>query len=467
MKKGFFGFLLAAALMLALIACGGNNTSSTNLNQNSRSSTNTFLTGEDAPLPAVLGFNVTLNSITLTGTDGSTASLLSTPETVDFARLVGLRDILAFNSVPAGTYNSVTFQLANPVITYLNISTTPPSTSTLNGTWASTVSTSNGVATVTVALRNPVTLDASGLVGFHMHFDLRKSLQVDAAGQVTGVIDPKITANGCHPDDDDAQITDLRGSIASVDAANNKFVLQRFNGKQITVSVNSSTTYNNGNSLSTLTAGQVAEVSGTIQADGTILASQVAVVAVQHAYLEGTIVYVDPNGKNITVLVAEEHPAIPGISQQSLATLDISNVQNYDIGSIDNWLTSFVFNGSSLVVGQRVAIGGSLDITTNPATFTPARIVLQRQGVDGMLVASNIDLAAGTFQLQNNGLVGYVLGAPLTVKTSQRTRFFGVNGISGLQQLPNTTRISVRGLILKDQTSGQTVMYAQWVSVQQ
>jgi hypothetical protein len=467
MRRSLWISLLSVVLILALIGCGGAGQSNlTTTPTTTTSSANTFITGEDAPLPAVLGFNLTLNSITLTGANGATATLLSQTETVDFARLIGLRSLLAFNSVPMGTYNSITFKFSSPVITYLNLGTTPPSTATLNGTWASGVTVdSNGVATVTVALKSPFTLDNSGLVGLHMHFDLRNSLATDSAGQVTGVVNPQVAVNAVHPTDDDAQITDMRGSIVSVNTATNSFVIQRWSGKQATIVVNGSTTYNDGNSLATLAQGMVAEIEGTIQADGSILASAVDVVTVEHAYVAGPILYVDPNGKNITILAAEESPAIPGVNLQTPLTLDISTVRKFSVGGIDNWLTSFAFSGTSLVVGQRIAIGGALDNTTNPATFVPARIMLQRQGVEGALVAGSVTITsgnAGSFQIQNNALLGYVLGAPLTVKTSQMTHFINVNGLSGLQSA-STANLEIRGLILKDATNGQPTMYTQWV----
>lgn len=463
-------FFFAAALLAALVGCGmgGSNVQSSSPSSSTKQSA-TFVTGDDAPLPAVLGFNVTINSIVLNGSSTSTSNLLTAPETVDFARLIGLRNLLAFNSVPAGTYSSITFQLANPVITYLDLTTTPPSANTLNGSWASGVSVQNGVATITVALKNSLTLDGSSLVGLHMHFDLRNSLQTDMTGQVTGVVNPMITANVVKPDDDDAQVTDLRGSIVSTDTTKNTIVLQKWDGKQITVDVNSQTEFNDGFTLATLTTGMVAEVEGTVQSDGTILATSVEVVSVDHAFLEGPIIYVDPNGKNITVLVNEESAAIPGVTLERPLTLDISTVQRYSICGVDNWLTSFAFGANSLVVGQQVAIGGTIDNSTNPATFVPARIRLERQGVSGTLVTGSVTISngnTGTFQLQNNALLGYVLGAPLTVKTSNGTHFNGVNGLTGIQN-GGSMMLEVRGLVLKDQTTGTTTMYAGWVKVLQ
>jgi hypothetical protein len=460
---------LAATLLAGLAGCGAG--TSSNLQSNSQSASTkqsaTFVTGDDAPLPAVLGFNVTINSIVLNGNSTSTSNLLSAPETIDFARLIGLRQLLAFNSVPAGTYSSITFQLANPVITYLDLTTTPPSTTTINGSWASGVSVQSGVATVTVALNSPLTVDGTSLVGLHMHFDLRNSLQTDTTGQVTGVVNPMITANVVKPDDDDAQVTDLRGSVVSTDTTKNTIVLQRWNGQQITINVNSQTEFNDGFTLATLTAGMIAEVEGTIQMDGTILATSVEVVSVDHAFLEGPIIYVDPNGKNITLLVNQESTAIPGVTLQRPFTLDISTVQRYTICGIDNWLTSFGFNATSLVVGQQIAVGGTIDNSTNPATFVPAAVRLERQGVSGDVVTGSVTITSGntgSFQLQNNALLGYVLGAPLTVMTSDRTHFMGVNGLTGIQN-GGTMTLEVRGLVLKDQTTGAATMYAGWVKV--
>ena len=89
--------LTAVGALLALtmigLGCGSSN-SSTKLSQGQ--SGNVFMTGEDAPLASVVGFDVTLNSVTLNGQGGATAAVISTPTTVDFARLLGLRAPLAF-----------------------------------------------------------------------------------------------------------------------------------------------------------------------------------------------------------------------------------------------------------------------------------------------------------------------------------------------------------------------------------
>ena len=157
MKK----FLILSALILpiaiTLVACGGGSSSS-NPGPTSQSSS-VFITGEDAPLPSVVGFNITLSTITLNGKNG-TPQVLSAPTTVDFARLLGLRTLVGFNSVPADTYSGATIQLANPVIAYLNLSANPPTVATMNGTLTS--------STVTVAFPTPMVVGSSGFSCLHI-----------------------------------------------------------------------------------------------------------------------------------------------------------------------------------------------------------------------------------------------------------------------------------------------------------
>ncbi len=454
-------FLLAIVLVATvafMFACGGGNSSNnTNAAQGAL-----FVTGEDnPPLPSVLAFNVTINSITLNNTSGS-VSVLSTPTTVDFARLVGLRTLLGFNTVAAGTYTSATFTLAAPKIVYLDLGP-PASAKTLDPTFFSGGGTT---ASVTVALPHPLTVTESGLAGLKMHFDLRQSLKVDLARQLTGEVDPKIDVKAVAPSDDDAQVTDLRGSFVSANVAGGSFVIQRPGGRQITIVVNSSTKWNDGFSLGNLAAPAVIEVDGTVQRDGSILATAVEVFSVDRAVVAGRIISVNPTtgpAQTVTILVGEEFPDQAGVTVGMPYTVDIHNVQIFRIRMVDNWLASFAFNNSSLVPGQRIAIGGALDGSLN---LVPSRVVLLRQGVLGDLVQNSVNIVSGnqgSFQIQNGSMFGYLLGAPLDVSTSNMTRFFNINGLTGLQAA-GTAKVATYGLILKD-NNGNPHMYAHRVAV--
>jgi uncharacterized protein YdeI (BOF family) len=453
-----FAILLASAL----IGCGGGSGN----NMTSAQSASVYITGGDAPLPSVLAFNVTLTSLKLDGT----TELLTSPTTVDFARLLGLRTLLGFNTVPAGTYNSLTVSMADPSITFLNLTTTPPSASNIAGTFKDSGGNNVPSTTFSVALTRPLTVSGSGLAGLHFDFNLRNSIAVDATGQITGVITPVIKVKPVAQADGDAEVNDLRGGLVSVNTAANSFVLQRIGGHQITIDVNASTNFSGNLTLATLPNPSVIEVDGHVQADGSILAESVEVVITDRAFVSGRIIAVNPASgpvQTLTLLVGEELPDVPGVPMGTVTTLDVSHVTNYSIRLIDNWFTSFVFNNSTLVPGQRIAIGGSIDADTN--TFVPSRIVLRRQGVVGDLVLNSVVINnnnAGSFQIQNNHLLGYVLGAPLAVQTSNSTRFIDVNGLAGIQSGGNMS-LATFGLMLKDPASGNPTMYAHRVALLQ
>jgi hypothetical protein len=106
MKRFLVLSVFLALCGLTMVGCGGGGTGSTTLTTSPQAGA-VFVTGEDAPLPSVVSLNLTINSVTLTGKSNS-PQLVTSPFTVDFARLVGLRAPLGFSAVPADTYSSAT-----------------------------------------------------------------------------------------------------------------------------------------------------------------------------------------------------------------------------------------------------------------------------------------------------------------------------------------------------------------------
>ena len=143
----------------------------------------------------------------------------------------------------------------------------------------------------------------------------------------------------------------------------------------------------------------------------------------------------------------------------------MSVVTDYDIRRFDNWFTNFLFNDASMVVGQRIAMGGAID--TGTGNFVPSRIVLRRQGVEGDLVQGSVNIISGNqgdFQVQNNRMMGYLLGGPLTVQTGDLTLFFNITGLRGLQS-GGSLKLAAGGLMLKDPTTGNPQLWARGVVV--
>jgi len=459
MKK-FLPISFLVALMALTIGCGGNGTS-TGTGGNQPGSV--FVTGEDAPVSSVVTFNITINSITLNNSSGS-VTVLSTPTAVDFGRLVGLRSLLGFNTVAPGTYTSATFTFEAsapaPSISYLDFTTTPPSLGTMMGTLSSPT------VTVSFSAGAPLVVGNNGLAGLHMDFDLRKSLAVDSNGDFTGVINPTVDVMAVSASDDLGQITDFVGSVLSVNASGNTFTMQGPYGFQRVIDVNAQTTFNPTFSLANLTAGSIVTLIGTMQLDGSILASNVEVITTDLAFVSGRILAVSPATgpvQTVTLFVGEELPNnIYNID--SVQTIDISGVPSseFKIGLFDDLDTTALFSDSSLVVGQRILIGGTFSGTK----LTPDVVSLRRQGVVGALTGTVNIIAGnhGSFQMQNDALMSYAAGGAFTVDTFDLTRFVNINGLTGLQTA-GSANVIARGLVFKDPTSGKPVVVAGRVRV--
>ncbi|HXZ40476.1 MAG TPA: DUF4382 domain-containing protein [Terriglobales bacterium] len=458
MKRFVLLTALLALIALTFTACGDSSSSSPS-QSGSTPQYQAFVTGEDAPVPSVISFYITINSITVSNSS-STVTLLSQPTTVDFGRLMGLRSLLGFNKVAAGSYTSATFTLASPVIYYVDMTTTPPSVGKINGTLTN--------STVTVAFPNgsPLTVSSNGQAGLHMDFDLRQSLAVDNNGQITGSVNPTIEVMAVSASSELGQITEFTGSVVSTSSAENTFTMQGPYGFQEVIDVSSvspQTLFNGSYTLGSLPTNAIVSVVGTFQADGSIMASDVEVITTDKAFISGRILAVAP-GPVVTMFVGEELPDLsPTIPIDTVYTVNLSAVTQYDVCFIDNWLTGQFFNNSTLVVGQRIFVGGSFQ----NATFTPDLVSLRRQGILGSLVANSVSINSGnqgSFEMQNDLLMSYSAGGPFTVYTGEPTIFENINGLAGLQSA-GAANLVTRGLVFKDLNTQKPIVVAGRVRV--
>jgi hypothetical protein len=450
-----FVALTTSVLLATLVLTGCGSTASNSTPPAQAQSGNVFVTGEDAPLPSVVGFDVTINSITLNG-QSNTPQVISTSTTVDFARLVGLRSPLAFNAVPADTYSSATFVLASGVISYVDMTQNPPALNTINATLP------QAPYTMTVNFPTPMVVGSNGLAGLKMEFDIRQSLAVNSNGQVTGVVNPVIYIKATKASDPDGQVTDLTGGLVSVNTAGNSFVIQGPYGRQLTVDVNNSTQFNSGWNINDLATPAIVGVQGEFQADGSLMASGVEVITTAQTFLSGRVLQITTNtssqAQSVTMWVGETGADLVG-DVDTIQTINISAVTQYDICFFDGPITGALFNNTSIEVGQRMFIGGSYV----SSIFTPQMISLRRQGVYGMYVPQSVAVTsgnAGSFELSNNGLIGYAANGPVTVYTGNDSLFFNFSGLAALEADTTAVPVITRGLFLKDPVTGNASIFA-------
>ncbi len=451
---GVFAVFFAA---LALSSCGGG---SGTMPTTTQSQASIYTVGTDAPLPSVVSCEVTVSGITLF--NGTTnVSVLSQPQIVDFAQLSGLHQLLDLTAVPTGTYTSATITIASPVIGYIDTSVNPPVISTINGTLSQ--------SSVTVNLAQPVTVSDADLFGLRMEFDLRQSLATDGNGQVTGAVNPVFEVALLNSTDSQVSIDDFHGGVVGVTGANT-FTMQGPHGRQWTVTTNDNTMLDDPTSpVSSFTTNTIVEVSGVLDpVTHSIDASEVEVVSNDDFFMGGLFTSVRPPtgpATQVDLYVRELLPAVNGVSDGQIETLNLNGSEKYMIEHINLPLTTLLFNNSELAAGQRVGIGGDLTTTNGTSTLTVHRVVLRRQGQAGAWVPGSTMVQnnnAGSFQLNDKWTAGVLLPSPLTVITTNDTNFINLSGLGALQ---GAQPISIRvvGFILVNQATGQPVMVARAV----
>ncbi len=281
------------ALTVGAVLLGGCSGVTTSSNPGSNSSTPTgssFVVGTDAPMASVTSFSVQLtgmNAYTSADCSGTGVSLIS-PQTVDFARFNGLQTLIDMNNVAAGTYNCVSIALGTATLGYLDTTTAEPKITTEAATLSST--------SLTFPLAKPMVVATAGApVGLHMDFNLRKSIEVDSGGNITGAVTPTFTVKAVNNSDPGAYIDEFIAAVVSTSSTAQTFTIQGPHGRQFTVNVTGQTEWDGGASLSTLNSSSIVQVSGTLdRADATIDADEVALLSDTGFYAAGQVTYVNP-----------------------------------------------------------------------------------------------------------------------------------------------------------------------------
>lgn len=455
--------LLAALVTLPVatflaVGCSGTSPNTTTTTNPNTVTGPAFVVGTDAPLASVTSFSVQIVSVDAIDTSGNSVSLVSGEPTVDFARFNGLQTLLDMNDVPVGTYTKVAITLGPATIGYLN--TQAGSAPTIQ-TEPATLS----QPTVNITLATPLVIAQTAPVGLHMDFDLRKSIQLDSNGQITGQVTPTFNVNAVGPSDSGAYIDEFDAAVVSVNATAQSFVIQGPHGRNFTVNVNGSTEWENNESINSLTTSSIVEISGTLdRADATIDADDVAILSQSAFYAAGQVTYVQPASgaaSSFDLYVRALLPTTTGLSLGQIAQVNLGGTEKFFIYRFHNPLTEFLFNSSALLPGQHVSIGGPATGATNPQAVTVNRVVLRNWGFNGTVVAGSVNQSGNTFQMQVNGFAGILIPQTVTVYVAAPTVFR--DGLTAMTSVQGGQNVRVVGLLLKDPISGQTVLLAHYV----
>lgn len=461
MKRGLVALTILIGFGLLLqFGCNGSATLQSNMNGGSAS---LALFGGDAPECGVLSFQVDMTGVTVTPQGGGTPVTVvssSSPVTVDFAALTGFDTVLNTSTVPAGTYTQANISLTNPQITILDTTVSPPVAKTIATTFSS------GLATATVSANiNPVlTIEANVAQGLILDFNLRKSIQTDSSGNVTGAVNPTFRV---HPSvvttvKGLGEIDDLHGTVQSVSTTSTNsnftgsFELQRPSGQTLLVNVTSNTGFENVSGLSGLAAGMFVEIEAHVDAQGNIVAGEVEAEETSNlgfGILVGPVTSVSPSlgaASSFTMFVREEFPDVSSVVPlRSMVTINITSGTIARIAFPARAVNEagLTFNGTTLTQAQHVAVVVPISGSTPMSTFNALGVILRQYGYVGNLtgtptISTSSNLAGKfTFTICSPTLQGQ----PITVVTFPDTDFD--NGLTDLTSLNSSQTLVVRGLL--------------------
>lgn len=416
--------ILTVALALGLAGCGGNN-SVTNAGP-----TNATINTGDGTLDSLIKFEMTVSSLTLTGSGGTatTGNLLSKSAEVEFVHQAGSFEPLALVNIPPGTYSGASMTVSNPEVVVLN-NAVPPAPVKIPATLTS--------PNVTVTFTGPITVTSSNSTVINFDMDLAGSITLSGAPPTSASVTPKFnvtTSTANNSGEDSGEIDDVHGTVSAINAPN--FTIQ--NGSStITFATNSSTQFNDGiTALSQLKVGDIVEVDGTTQTDGTKLATKVEREETSSGEeAEGIISAVTGSpGTQITIAhqVDSSSSTTPPVTVDvsiSASTQFIVRADKLSLGSVP------AFDATHIAKGQRV----EADTSSSTASPMPAdKLKLREQALVGTVSAAS----ASGFTLTLNSSSAF---ATLTGQTTVAVSI--VSGTDLKVTAANGNTVRVRGLI--------------------
>ena len=431
MKRLVLVVLLSAVLLLPGCGSGGNSSITS-----TPTSANTTINFGDATNDQVIGFEMLINSITLSG--GSNPSVLPKPTEFEFVHAAGILEPLSLVSVPAGTYTGATISVANPEVVIMTASGPSKIPATLTA------------STVTVTFPSPITIGGNAAV---LNFDLNLATSITLnATNTAATVTPQFTAttasvpaNNGGEDDEHGEMEDIRGAITNVSSP--KFTIQPPQTAQpITFTTNSSTQFKDGiTSFSQLTNGMIVSVDAVTQTDGTLLATKVEseTETANGQEVEGFVTSV--TGSPATqIVVSTQKSSVTSTTLGTSVTVSIGNGTKFAVQSKKLTGTLPAFDATHIGKAQRVEVDSETE-SNNASTASGDKIKLTEQALTGTISA----LSGGNFTLtvgSSSAFATLTGGTTVAVQTQSGTEIKNVT-------LSNGATVRVRGLLFVNGTT--------------
>jgi hypothetical protein len=401
----------------------------------------------DAPADQLLSFQLTINSIILTGTSGATVGVLPAATTVEVSHLQATAQPVSQVTVPQGTYTGATVSLSNVTATYM----------TLSGQTAQ--ASFSGSFNVPVPF-SPNLIVGTSALALNLDLNLAQSLQ----SLVPSVFTPAITATIttvpalAQQEEGTGSVHDLTGVVTSVGSSSFALAVSQV-ATSLTIVVNGNTQLTGVSGLSGLAAGDIVEVNAAMQSDGTLVASKVDAEIGVKQEAEGVVVSRTAGSGSTpnTFTVAVQSSAGTGApSLGTLLTVGADNTTTFVLPSDEASLSGLPFTPAfssfaNLAVGQRVEVRSTSDFTAIVAT-----VKLSLQTLSGTPTSQNVNQYTLTLPVTGDSALHLLTGATSIDFVVQQpgTEFKGLTSI--VLSIP----VHVRGLLFFDSPSGRYKLVA-------
>jgi len=447
-----FGIIVSLMLiptMLIEVGCGGGSSQSPSTPLAPQPGSASFqINIGDYPSDRLLAFAMTINSMSLTNSTGSTVNLVSNPVPLEMMQLMGTMQPLAIMTIPQGTYTKATMTIGSATVTYMDPVTMQAVQKTVPG------------MTATIQFDPNVTMNGTPSV-MNFDMDMAASVFIDGAGNVT--MNPTLHmttgayAVGSH-DPVHGGMEHMFGAVANISGGS--FTMAMMQGLQNpTFMTNSNTQFVNMGGMGMMSSGNLIMVDAEMRPDGSMLADRVESIMSGGLMAGGMMTNVTDNPATQLTLIAQ-NGAGTGMMASYLAngvTVSVSGSTTFsaDTDEMDMSNLPFTpqFDGTSIFKGQRVyavsaqtAMGGGMGGMMT-GTVNASDIRLEPQGLNGIVsnYAQNGSQATFTLTMPPDSAFAVFTGSN-TVAVFQQSGTV----IAGLSSVPNGAAVHVRGLLFMD-----------------
>lgn len=422
----------------------------------------------DAPSDWITALGMTVNSVMLTSSSGSTVNVAPTASLLEMTQLMaGVQPVSAV-SVPQGTYTQATVTMSSVSMGYMDPSTKAYTQKTLAGPF-----------TATVPFSPSLTVGAAPMaLSFDM--DLAASVAIDGSGNVT--LAPVMTASAASVGSTTADpwAGAMQHQVGSVsNATGSTFTMGSMMGiGTATFAVDASTQFAGAGlaGLSAMASGMLVDVDAVLQANGTYLARRVEGMGPGASGMMGggivTAITGNPPSQFTLALNAGMGGGMMASTLAATATVTVSSTTPWAVDSDLVDLTGLpfapAFGPTTFSAGQRVEVTSNGGMTggtgmmgggSGTRSITAAQVRLEPQGLHGTVSAYAASGSQATFTLT---LPSDSAFATLTGATSIQVYQQAGTLLHGLATVGNGQSLEVRGLLFFDGTTYRLV--AGWMT---